>query len=85
MGMEESVFDVLEMFCISVTCSKCLNGINFNAANGDTGLPSECPICHADFRKVGELLGQYRKFYASVKESSHTFQFRVRIKKHQEA
>ncbi|MGO9209092.1 MAG: hypothetical protein ACLPXT_03660 [Terracidiphilus sp.] len=81
MGEQDFVFGVLEMSVIAVTCCKCLNGITFNAGNGDTGLPEECPVCHTDLRNAGELLGQYRRFYNGVQNSKHTFEFRVRMKK----
>lgn len=63
MGEQEFVFGVLEMSVVAVTCSKCLNGITFNAGNGDTGLPEECPVCHTDLRSVGELRGNQLEFH----------------------
>jgi len=81
MGEQELVFDVLEMSVVSVTCSECFSGITFNVCNGDTGLPTECPVCHKDFRQVGKLLGDYRQFYRAVQGIKPVFQFRVRVKK----
>jgi len=80
MGEQEFIFNVMEMGMVAVTCSGCLNGITFNAGNGDTGLPTKCPVCNGDFRQVGELLGKYREFFKGVNAQNNTFQFRVRSK-----
>jgi hypothetical protein len=81
MGDQEFIFDINEMFLVTVICSECHNGILFNCSNGDTGLPTACPTCNTDLKKTGQLLGDYRKFFKAVLESPHTFQFRVRAKK----
>jgi hypothetical protein len=76
----KNLSDLSEMEAVTVTCSGCLHEITFHASHEDTGLLDQCPFCHRDMKGVGNLLGQYRKFYNSVLNLPHTFEFRVNAK-----
>lgn len=81
MGEQELIFDLAEIYLVSVICSGCNHGIIFNVKNVDTAVPSRCPICQMDFGLIGEGLGVYRRFYHRMLETGHKVQFRMPVPK----
>ena len=74
---QETTIDVTELSVLTVKCAECGRGVVFEVSNRSV-LPKQCPFCRSDFSKVGQLMGDYQKFYESVVDLPHSFEFRVK-------